>query len=380
MPVELEGRRGACARRASGGEFSTRPGCVQRGDHRAGGRNTERLWFSLKVVSPRARGRLYNRGVESNGGYELEPLPAAPDLPGVVVVRRGVDDLIDAIASDLVIHAHNCVRAFGDFHLALSGGPAAEPLYMRLMTDPSYRNLPWRRTHLWLVEERRVGFEDERSAFRRIRETIVDHSGIPPEQTHPIFPLADDADERYEAELRETLGWREKGHDRLDFALLTVDPAPAPGSAPAPAPGSEPGSEPDIDPGSAGNSGGSALLSPGFEASMVGRNPTNAERDRLVRMHSVDPAMGEAGPELPEGFISLTLPMLNACRFVAVLAAGRSSRDTVARLSGFGRASGGASGGAARGGGREAGDRSDLPITPHEGELRWYLDHEACPA
>src|SRR5690606_10674816 len=78
----------------------------------------------------------------------------------------------------------------------------------------------WKRTHLWIVDERRVPFDDPRSNFTMIRETIVDHSDIPREQVHPIFPLADHPDEDYERELREHLGWREKGHDRLDYVLL----------------------------------------------------------------------------------------------------------------------------------------------------------------
>src|ERR1700741_1275806 len=152
--------------------------------------------------------------------YELAPLPATPELPGEVVVRETVDDLIDAVAADLVVHAHNCVRAFGSFHLALSGGSTPVPLYRRLMYDPNYRDLPWAKTHLWVVNERRVAFQDDRSNFKMINELIGDHSGIPAEQVHPIFALAHDADLEYERVLREELGWREKGQDRLDFVLL----------------------------------------------------------------------------------------------------------------------------------------------------------------
>ena len=114
-------------------------------------------------------------------------LPKPPPLPGEVVVAHTVDELIDKLAAELVIHAENCVRQFGDFHLALSGGPDPVPLYERLMYDPNYRRLPWRRTHLWIVDERCVPFDDKRSNFRVISEIIVDHADIPHEQVHPIF-------------------------------------------------------------------------------------------------------------------------------------------------------------------------------------------------
>src|ERR1044071_2436025 len=126
-----------------------------------------------------------------------------PPLRGTVVVRETADELIDAIAADLFFQAQACVRSFGDFHLALSGGSTPEPLYRRLMYDPNYRDRPWKRTHLWIVDERRVPEDDERCNFRMIRETLVEQSDIPREQVHPIKALSPTADTDYEAELRE---------------------------------------------------------------------------------------------------------------------------------------------------------------------------------
>src|SRR5262245_41366302 len=154
-------------------------------------------------------------------GYELtECAIPAPTLPGKAMAARSIDEVIDKLAADLVVHSENCVRQFGDFHLALSGGSTPQPLYERLMYDPNCRRLPWRRTHLWIVDERCVPFDDARSNFRMIDETIVDHADIPREQVHPMFALSPTADAEYEAELRDVLAWREKGQDRLDFVLL----------------------------------------------------------------------------------------------------------------------------------------------------------------
>ena len=62
------------------------------------------------------------------------------------------------------------------------------PLYQRLMVDPRYRDLPWG-THLWIVDERRVPFDDERSNHKHIGEIFADHSGIPRSHLHPMTPL-----------------------------------------------------------------------------------------------------------------------------------------------------------------------------------------------
>lgn len=272
--------------------------------------------------------------------YDLLPTPSTPDLPGTVVVRHEADAVIDAVASDLVIHATNCVREFGDFHLALSGGSTPLPLYRRLMYDPNYRGLPWTKTHLWIVDERRVDFSDDRSNFKAISELIVDHSGIPQGQVHPIFATAEHADAEYEAVLRETLGWRPKGHDRLDFVLLGM-----------------------------GGDGHTASLFPHSPA-LVESTGTAGTSDRLVRIND--------GPTVtPPDRVTMTLPLLNASRFLALMVVGESKQAALARVA---KAHAHGKTGLDRG---TAPDNADslpvLGLAPVGGELRWYLDEAACP-
>ena len=250
----------------------------------------------------------------------LESEIARPRLRGAVVARHGAEELYDALASDLLVHAANCVRQFGDFHLALSGGRTPFPLYERLMYDPRYRGLPWRRTHLWMVDERAVAFEDPLSNFGRIKEVIVDHSDIPPEQVHPMLAAMPDAGARYERELREVLGWRPKGHDRLDFVLLGMGPD-------------------------------------GHTASIFPASPALHAPERLAM--DVPPPTTVA-PAVPR--CTLTMRMINASRFIAPLVMGA---DKHAMLE---RAAAGAS-------------PDEVPIAglqPVAGELRWYLDAAAC--
>ncbi len=248
-------------------------------------------------------------------------LPPKPRLPGTVVLRSSPEDLIDAIAADLFFHAKNCVRAFGDFQLALSGGTTPEPLYRRLMYDPSYRDLPWKRTHLWIVDERRVESDDDRSNFKMIRETLVTHSDIPDTQVHPIPALAEDADTRYETELKETLAWREKGHDRLDYVLL-------------------------------------GMGADAHTASLFPNSPALTSSGRLIAINS--------GPTVtPPDRVTMTFDLLNASRFIAVMVTGEKKRDTIAKLAAL-----------------KHPDPAALPITgiqPLGGELRWYLDAASVP-
>ena len=252
--------------------------------------------------------------------YGVErPAPVGPPLPGEVVVAENADRLIDHVTAEMVVQAKACIRQLGDFQLALSGGSSLEPLYSRLMYDPDCRELPWVRTHLWLVEEGAVPFDDERSSFRVINETIVDHSGIPRQQVHPIPALEETSADDYESQLREVLQWRVPGEDRLDFVLLEM-----------------------------GEDGHTAGLYPFSDAL--------DETERLVRAVNVPAA------DPPER-ITMTLPLIRSARVIAVIVRGSEKAATLERVS------------------RGNESLEELPIKgvrPVNGQLKWFLDAEAC--
>jgi 6-phosphogluconolactonase len=128
------------------------------------------------------------------------------------------------------------------------------------------------------------------------------------------------ADVDYERELRETLGWREKGHDRLDFIVL-------------------------------------GMGADGHTASLFPHSPALGASDRLVVMNG--------GPTVtPPDRVTMTFSLINASRFIAVLVTGEQKQKTIARL--------------ARGG-EDAAALPILGVSPLGGELRWYLDRAACP-
>ncbi len=257
--------------------------------------------------------------------YEIAdpaPLPSRPDLPGTVVLRATADEAIDAAAADLMIHAVNCARSFGDFHVAVATGPGAEPLLRRLMYDPACRELPWQRVHLWLLDEL---FDPSPGAERRaadFRELVVIPSGIPENQVHEIDPTLSEPDAAYEARIREHLGWREKGHDRLDYVLIGAD-----ADGPWPTGSARPG----------------------------------RESQRLVAV------LEESGSPRR---ISMTRRLVAASRFVGVMALGERARPFLRSA-------------AARDATRLHPDdprRLLLDRTPPVGgELRWYMDTHACP-
>lgn len=261
---------------------------------------------------PRRTGKVYDL---------IEAHPLAPGLPGEVVVADTVDELMDFISRDLCRHAVQMVQDHGDFQLALSGGSTPLPFYTRLMYDPDCRVLPWRRTHLWMVDERCVERGHEDANYTAIEETIVMHADIPEEQAHPIDALSKTGDEEYEEEIREAFQWREESERRLDYVLLGMGPD-------------------------------------GHTASLFPHTTALAETKRRVRFNSCLDAT-------PSDRVTMTYPLLNAARFVAIMVTGTEKAAMLQRVA--------------------SGEDSieELPILgiqPVDGILKWYLDRDACSA
>ena len=156
---------------------------------------------------------------------ELEKDPSPPPLRDTVSFQPSVEDALAALAQDLTLQAKACVREFGSFHVAVSGGTSLnllERLCRELMIDPAYRSLPWSSTHVWTMDDAAVPPGDPQSVYGVLRDLLIGHSGIPRNQVHGISAFRPAADAEYERSLRRILGSRPAGHDRLDAAILSL--------------------------------------------------------------------------------------------------------------------------------------------------------------
>jgi 6-phosphogluconolactonase len=192
---------------------------------------------------------------------------------------------------------------------------------MHMVIDPRYREIPWDKTHVWIVDERRVVEDHEQSNIRMIRETLVDHVPMRSRQIHAMPVMDDDAADKYEDQLRKHLPEGPLG--RLDFILLGM-----------------------------GDDGHTASLFPGSPAQQI--------EDRWVAIND--------GPTVtPPDRVTMTYSLINQARQLAVLVTGAKKNATLNRVDQqlFDHGP----------------DIAKLPITgimPHEGNLTWYLDHDAA--
>ncbi|OPY67023.1 MAG: 6-phosphogluconolactonase [Syntrophorhabdaceae bacterium PtaU1.Bin034] len=214
--------------------------------------------------------------------------------------------------------AATAVSERGRFAAALSGGRTPVDLYLRIGREA--KDLTWRNIHIFLVDERFVPYNDDRSNYGMIRETLLDAVPIPAENVYPFAVEGIDPEmsaEEYEGLLWDILGSGSDGAaPALDLAMLGM-----------------------------GEDGHTASLFPG--------SPVIHESTRLAR--AVPAGEGR------EARITLTLPMINAARNILFLVAGKAKAAVL---------------------GRVAKERDPLLpaslVRPHHGDLSFLCDREAA--
>ena len=256
-------------------------------------------------------------------------------LPGTVTVSPDTETLFEKLGKALMASALAAVEQRGVYPMALSGGGTPEPFYVRLVTDPLFRGIPWSKTHLWIVDERCVPEDHEKSNIKMIREAMTDHAGIPSSQVHAMPVLADDPAGNYESEIAEAFGIQ----------------TPAVGDD-----GAYSGDYPKID---------FILLGMGGDCHTASLFP---ESPALYATRWIDTNDGEK--VVPPPRVTMTYPLINAARHVIVLAVGRGKTAALQRVADQ-RATG-------------APDLENIPISginpagPGGGDLTWYLDEGAA--
>jgi len=248
-------------------------------------------------------------------------------LTGNVHVASDPEQLFADLGDALLSCAQRAVHERGVFHMALSGGGTPEPFYERLVTDAAFRLFPWAKTHVWIVDERCVPEDHEKSNIKMIREAMLDHVPIPPECVHPMPVMDDEAPSVYEAELSKAFdGLELPGVPQIDFILLGM--------------------------------GGDA-----HTASLFPQSPAQAVSDRWI-------AGNDGERVVPPARLTMTYPLINAGREVVVLLTGKGKYETLKRIESQLEASGP--------------DIGELPITGIDpashggGTLTWYLDQAAA--
>jgi 6-phosphogluconolactonase len=216
----------------------------------------------------------------------------APDhlrgLRGERIVGPTAEDAARLLGARLADHFRQRLAIVPTAHLALSGGSSTTLLASALTAESSLAALDWSRIHVWMVDERCVPADDPRLNAGLVR-SLAARVPLPSANVH-LMPVQEaDGAARYEAELRAALVARPDGEDwRLDAVVLGM-----------------------------GSDGHTASLFPG--------SPALDEHERLIVLNDGD----SVAPPRPR--MTMTYPLLNRARFIALLVTGASKRSALER-------------------------------------------------
>jgi len=211
-------------------------------------------------------------------------------LNGNCRVFNNVADLNDAMCQQWCEIAEQAVRDRGSFHVALAGGSTPRQFYQRLARYCSHDMPVWLSTHFYFGDERCVPLDDEQSNYHMAYESLLSQLSVGADQVHAMYNpsfSAEQCAERYATLLTTQLSLSDTQQPVFDLVLLGM-----------------------------GEDGHTASLFPGTEIL--------SETHRSVAAQYVD--------KLQAWRISLTLPVINAARHVAVLVVGEAKAEVLAEV------------------------------------------------
>lgn len=230
------------------------------------------------------------------------------------------DELARATATLMAVRAARAIVERGQANIALAGGATPLPVYRALASQPLREIMPWQACHFFWSDERAVPFDHPGSNFGQLQRIWQAGVSLKPGQLHPV-PVdqyePEEAAARYQAELRTHFGGL---LPVFDFILLGLGPD-------------------------------------GHLASLFPQDPVLGEERSWTA--AVTPPTG-VEPALPR--VTMTWPLLNAGRTVAMAVTGAGKRQAVRQAL------------SEHQDGPEALAKRLMPY----GELFWFLDQAAA--
>jgi 6-phosphogluconolactonase len=103
-----------------------------------------------------------------------------------IKVFTDADAVADEAAQLIAAEARTAVAARGRFILAVSGGKTPWQMLRTLARE----DVPWQGVHVLQVDERIAPTGDVDRNLTHLRESLLDHSPLPPSHIHPM-PVED---------------------------------------------------------------------------------------------------------------------------------------------------------------------------------------------
>ena len=147
-------------------------------------------------------------------------------MAGIIekMVMSDSDALSEKGAEIFYQSAKEAVDHKGHFTVAISGGSTPKGMHRLFAQEPYASQIPWRRTHLFWVDERLVAFDHPHSNFGAAKKDFVGGVPIPAAQVHPM-PTTTSPDKgvaSYEDELKNFFQTIHLNRPQFDLITLGV--------------------------------------------------------------------------------------------------------------------------------------------------------------
>ncbi len=142
-------------------------------------------------------------------------------VPGQLITEKDAAHVARSAATKIASVLKSALAARGGATVALSGGNTPRDAYAALARS----GVDWTRVQVFWVDERAVAPTDDRSNYRWAKATLLDPSGIPPEQVHRMpadAPDIDAAAQTYEATISNLIERDTDGIPAFDVIVLGV--------------------------------------------------------------------------------------------------------------------------------------------------------------
>jgi 6-phosphogluconolactonase len=209
----------------------------------------------------------------------------ANDSPCSVLIFKNNKKMTDFMVDRWKILSEDSFRKRGLFVAALSGGNTPRDFYSHLAL-PGDHGI-WKRTHIFVVDERYVPSTNADSNYGMLSRLLLDRVPVPAENRHPV-PVQERTLEKaagkYEEEIRQFFELREGVFPQFDLIMLGI-----------------------------GEDGHTASLFPGHDALEGKKHFVSAVKEAPKKHQRV----------------TLTLPVINNARNIIFLVAGKEKADAV---------------------------------------------------
>lgn len=196
-----------------------------------------------------------------------------------IVISDSLVLLNDRLGQHVIKLVDQAIADHGSFHMALSGGNTPQAFYQLLSTLPYRQEIPWDKVHIYQTDERFVPSDHPDNNFAMIRRLLINPMNLSACHQHPIKTDHCTPSESAQSYHKELMQWLpvDNGFPQFDYMLLGL-----------------------------GVDGHIASLFPGYCLGF--------DSSQLVMSYDIK--------HLHSQRISLTLPLINHTKHIAVIVAG----------------------------------------------------------